>query len=353
MRAAVVLVLVGCYAPHAVPGSPCASDGSCPDGLQCVAATCVAPGTSDDAPVSTMPDAHLVDGCTPSGPELCGDGIDQDCDGIDPACAANDAPGDAIDISAGGTFMADLTYAHDDVSQTGCSGDGGRDVFYKVVLSAPEVVYFDTFGSSFGTVVRVIAGSACTATGAVPACTAGACGGAQSQLAQSLPAGTSCVIVDQHAGDTTGALVLHVKRAGRDATPLAAGVHTMTGNSCSGANVTQPGNGCVINDSKTAEDVAYYFTACPAQTLTLDASTCADSTKTHYDTVMYLRAAGTNQSIACDDDSNTCTARPDRADGHPDGSIISGSATGPNLFMLTVDGYDGACGVYQLDTNLQ
>jgi len=358
MRAVVLLVLAGCYAPHPVPGGPCASDGTCPAGLECAAVTgtCELPGGASDAPVGPDLDASpVVDGCTPTGPELCGDGIDQDCDGTDPACAANDAPDGAIDVTSGGTFDGDLTYAHDDAGQLGCGSDGGRDLFYQVVLSSPEVFYFDTFGSSFGTVVRVLPGTACTtSTSMPPPCSDHACGGAQSQLALSLPAGTSCVIVDQHDGDTTGALVLHVKRAGRNATALPGGTQTITGDSCTGSNATQPGNNCVMGDSKTAKDVAYFFTACPSTTLHLDASTCVDATATHFDTVVYLRAAGSNQALACEDDDNSCVARPDRSDGHPDGSILTNvSAAGPNLFLLTVDGYNGACGAFELETNLQ
>jgi len=47
-------------------------------------------------------------------------------------------------------------------------------------------------------------------------------------------------------------------------------------------------------------------------------------------------------------------ARPDRNDGHPDGSILTGiPAKGPELFWLVVDGFGAACGTYQLDTNLR
>ncbi|HET9988719.1 MAG TPA: hypothetical protein VFQ65_09365, partial [Kofleriaceae bacterium] len=71
-----------------------------------------------------------------------------------------------------------------------------------------------------------------------------------------------------------------------------------------------------------------------------------------FDTVVYVRQTG-GASLACEDDDNTCAARTERPN-NPDGSILRGvPATGPGLFWLTVDGYNGQCGGYQLVTNLQ
>ncbi|HUJ57778.1 MAG TPA: hypothetical protein VLX92_04785 [Kofleriaceae bacterium] len=329
MRAALAIALVACYAPHAQQGSPC-SDGPCPPGLVCSPATLTCEVTAIE------PDA-------PSGGEPA-----------PPAAPANDLPGGAIDVTAGGTFTADLAGAHDDAPQVGCSGDGGLDVYYSVTLARPQVYYFDTFGSSFATIVRAFGGVDCADAGAMPsACSELACSGTASQLAISLPAGTSCIIVDQRAGEPTSELALEVAPGGRDGLPLAPGVQTTTGSSCSGRNAAQPSNSCVSGDSRTAQDVGYFFTACPGQTLALDASTCVDPTVTDYDTVIYLRQQGVAGTLACNDDSATCMPRPDRPD-HADGSVITNvAATGPGLFWLTIDGYNGACGPYQLDTDLR
>jgi hypothetical protein len=268
-------------------------------------------------------------------------------------CAANDAPGGAIDISAGGTFTGDLRYARDDAAQADCGGDGGRDLFYKVVLAAPEVVYVDTFGSSFGTIVRVFPGKACTDLVIAPACNRNACGGAQSQIAGTLPAGTSCVVIDQHAADTSGMLTMHVTRGGRDGSPLGPNMQTYTSTSCTGKDNSSPGNACAGNDTATSEDAGYYFMVCPSQTLTLDASTCVDATVTSFDTVMYVRRVGNANNLACNDDTATCMARPARPT-KPDGSTFANVALGvTGLYWLTVDGYSGACGTYRLDTNLR
>jgi hypothetical protein len=248
--------------------------------------------------------------------------------------------------------MADLTFATDDAPQNGCGGDGGRDVFYEITLPAPEVVYLDTFASNFETEVRLYPGKDCKSIAGMPQCNHDQCGGLQSQLATQLPGGTTCIVVDQNAGDSNGALTLLVKRGGRTATRLDTGMQTNTGDTCTGANTSNAPMNCVTGDSNTSKDLAYFFTACPNETLKLDASTCGDATQTHFDTVMYLKPAGSG-STACNDDSDTClprTERPDKADGS---IFTNANAVGPNLFFLVVDGYGGACGGYQLVTNLR
>lgn len=344
MRWFFVLVLGACYAPVPQPGSPCDDEHPCPSQLVCAAGTDRCERTDVDAPVPE---------CTVTGAEICGDAIDQDCDGADTACAANDLAADAIDVTLGGTFEADLTFAHDDAPQKGCLGDGGIDVFYRITLSAPQLYYFDTFGTSFDSIVRVFPGTACDAiTGSqTPSCDHDACASRDAQEVVTLPSGTSCVVVDQKAGETGGAMKLRVIAGGRTGSALAAGPATVTGDTCTSTNQTDPNTPC--NDVADAKDIGYWFTACPGETRRLDASTCVAPANTHFDTAIYLRAAG-QQDLVCVDDTSACPARPDRADMQPDGSVFTNvAAVGPGLFWLVVDGFAAAaCGGYQLDTNL-
>lgn len=350
MRWGILLGVAACYAPNPQAGSPCATS-PCPDGLVCSPATLTCERTAVDAAAHDV--RILVDGCTPA-PEICGNGADEDCDGVDQPCPDNDAAPGAIDVTEGGMFVANVSAATDDAPNTGCGGVGGRDVFFTASPSAAEVYYFDTFGANFATAVRVYPGKSCAAIAGTPTCSDHDCGGAQSQLALQLPAGTSCIVVDQAADETHGALVLAVKRGGRAGAALAGGVHTTTGDTCNGPNASAPAVGCAGDETNTAKDLAYFFTACPNETMHLDASTCADPTLTHFDTELYVRAAGSTTTLACnDDDEAVCqprTERPDKADG----SVLTNvAAEGPDLFWLTVDGYGGACGGYQLVTNLR
>lgn len=378
MQCRVVLLLLlldACYSPLPQLGNPCDEQHPCPMPLVCAVGrvaldpqpTCQQTASLPDATPDAAPDA----GCVPTA-EICGDGIDQDCRDGDLACEVNDKPADAIDVTGGGAFMADLLRAHDDLSNAGCNGDGGNDVFYQVMLGNPEVYYFDTFGSSFDTSIRVFPGVPCTSVAGAsdPACDDDACGGDASQLALELPAGASCVVVDKNENASVevdqGALQLHVVPGGRTGMELPRGVATLSGDTCHGVDASHPQRTHKVGDDddcaapgSATPDLAYFFTACPGQPTLIDASTCADPTKTHFDTVLYIHPVG-GDYLACEDDDHhhICGPRPDRPDQAPDGSILTAVAIQTaGLYWLVVDGSNPSngialqCGPYQLDTN--
>jgi hypothetical protein len=311
------------------------ADDGFPVGVECTVGTgaCAATGAWECDEVGGVA-CSAVEG-SPTA-ELCGDGIDQDCGGGDPTCPSNDRPSGAINISAGGTFTVDLAAAHNDhtVGTCGVVNGGGRDVYYRFTLPAAEVVYADTFGSTYDTVLRLYSGS-CTGLDDQQVCADDICSGRQSQLAMQLPAGSYCLIVDQYyATETAGATVLNFTRGGRTGTAIAAGSGSRSGDTCGDADVTSPG--C---RTSTAGDEAYYFTTCPADSRLVDANTCTAG----YDSVIYLRSGNAgNADVRCDDDS--C--------GSLHSQFVDAPISGAGLHWLIVDGYQASCGTYTLSYSM-
>jgi hypothetical protein len=344
MRLLFLVGLVGCYSLTVHPGAPCGPGGACPGNLTCAAdQTCQPPGGADagrdsspleDAPIDTPIDA-------PPGIDACSTCI----------APANDLPGDAIDISAGGDFTADLTYAHDDASKPSsgqfCGSGGGLDVFYKIHVAADEVYYIDTFGSDFDTVIRVFHGS-CTG-GAAPSGTtcrndASACGSVQTQFANTLDAGDNCVVIDGLDGTQTGhSLHVHVEPGGRDGTRIvnASGTQMFSGTPFdTGGDSNVEAGSCADYGSP---DHGFYFTPCPGDTLHVTATTCnAATAAAPWDTALY--AHGPGGELDCTDDDDTACALGGGL------STIGFTARNAHLYWVVVDaGSPNTSGPYELD----
>ena len=274
--------------------------------------------------------------------ETCGDSVDQDCNGNDAVCPVNDRPAGAVDVSNGGQFTADLVAAHDDnwTSGTDCGIQGGRDVFYQLTLPAAEVVYFDTFGSTFDSVLRIYAGS-CASLGAIQACGDDACAQQRTQLARELAAGTYCIVADQYSSTVTaGALVLNVKRGGRAGSQVS-GSGSVSGTTTGKTNLSTAS--CEANT--TQPDVSYFFLSCPSVTTTVAANTCSG---TAFDAVMYVKAGvATSADVACSDDVSGCGngLQP---------KITGATVSGANINWIIVDGFgQTGNGAYTLTYSIQ
>ena len=277
------------------------------------------------------------------GVEYCGDGVDGDCSGgADPACPGGDTRATAVDVSASGTFTADVAFAHDDASPP-CAGGGGRDVFFQFTLAADQVVYADTFGSTYDTVLKLENGP-CTAAGASVACVNDSCSTTRSQLIRpTLAAGTYCLLVD--AVGAAGTLTLHFAAGGRTAPQLATGASTLTGDTCASTHRSAPAT-CAY-PAATAPDDAFWFTLCAGETRSLDAVLCGGAT---FDTVLYVRQGSvvTGADAGCNDDSTCGMAFTLQS------TLVAVPVVGPGLFWLVMDGYYGVmeCGPYTLGVTL-
>jgi len=344
-RSVLLAVLAACYSPSPPAGSPCSDTEPCPSTLTCspVSHTCeLQGGTINDAPMALhdsprgMIDAPRVDASSDADTlMLCGTGVN-------PPCPPNDLPSGAIDVTAGGTFTADIRFAHDDASPGGgtlCGNAGGRDVFYEATTGFAEVWYFDTLGSDFDSVIRVYSGPCVSGAGSGQTCHDNACGGTQTQWVGTISAGTSCIVVDQASSSVTnGSLVLHVERGHHNGTKImtGAGVKT-TGDTTSTGDNTTPACASAGNDQ------AFYFTTCPGNSFTAHATTC--NAATTWDTA--LEGAGPTGATACNDDDATCS-------GNQNASTISFATPGAHLWWLIVDaGATGAFGPFELDTTIQ
>ena len=267
-----------------------------------------------------------------SGPAIVPDTSAGSC----ATCPPNDQPAGAIAITGSGRIDASLANAHDDITAS-CGTAGGRDLFYELVVPTAQVVYVDTVSSAFDGVLSIYAGP-CSTQPAQLACSDDPCTGSRhAQLARSLTAGTHCLVVDEGTiGDgSPDDVVLDVVFAGRDGVELAgAGPWTVTGNTCTGSDLSDPGCELDAPNPGSAKDLMYWFTVCPG-THMVKASTCAS---VGYDSIVSLRSD--SGELACRDDG---CANPASS-----GSSLVSSTTGNGLMMVVVDGWGGACGPFSL-----
>ncbi len=302
-------------------------NGLCDDGYPCCAGSTLACTTA----CGTTGSQVCSGSCTPAtccaATETCGNGCDDNCaGGIDEGCgSSNDTCAFAtpITLSAGRTTTSGST--------AGASNDGGclggPDVWFRFSLTQREIVSINTFGSTYDTALALRAGF-CGAGTAF--CTDDVCG-VQTEITQTLDAGTYYVIVGGYAASSAGAFTLNIEHlpVGNDgsATLLPLGSTTQSG--------TTAGTGVVDGScrSGTAPEHLYYWTQCSyALGGAFSASTCAGTT---YDSVIYLRSGQTGADLACNDDA--CALQS---------SITATVPGGFGLFGFYVDGYYLYSGAY-------
>ncbi|MGE0871430.1 MAG: hypothetical protein AB7P03_22910 [Kofleriaceae bacterium] len=325
-----------CYGPNAAVGIPCNAQLECPSGQVCDLAapggpTCViTTSPRDDASPDTDSGVIKIPLDAFEGPLDASVDAAVDAALIYPA-PANDLAADAIDVSSGGTYSWDSTGAADDFSPS-CAAGSGPDVFFKITLAAPEVIYLDTFGSAANSVIVVRTGD-CTPIGSAEACVDDSCGTTQSHGAWSLPAGTHCIIADQ-VGDTGGSMAkLKVTRGNRAGDPLTGASGSVSGNTCTSDNNSNNSGSC---GNEPANDHHFFVAACPGAH-SLHIETCTGAS---WDTVLQIRN-NANSSLGCTDDD--CSGLQ---------SSLTETVIGPGLFWAIIDGYED-CGAYTMQYSMQ
>jgi hypothetical protein len=289
-----------------------------------------------------LPDLGDVD----SGPvmcvsdELC-DGRDNDCDGdTDEGCPAsspvNDTCAGAIALTGATGTRAGDTINGAVANTTDCST--GLDVFYRVDVAVASVVYVDTFGSSFDTVLSY-RGTSCPGT-ASRCNDDDDCDSLQEQIGVLVSPGSHYFAVHAYSTSvTTGSVSIRwqVTAAPAGNLEVVDGSGSYSGTTSSSAGRISP----TCGGGSSGFEHAYYWFQCPGASRTVSAHTCFSD----YDTTLSI--VGPTGTLACNDDSSDwllCSP----------GSELSGITTsGAGFFAIFVDAYDSdAYGSYVLSTNL-
>jgi hypothetical protein len=95
------------------------------------------------------------------------------------------------------TNVIDASSAKDDVKPS-CGVAGGRDVMFDVTITGNQRLYVDTFGTGYGVVLAIYAGTCASLTAASSdvSCVATSCSDYVKQWSELLAAGNYCVVVD-------------------------------------------------------------------------------------------------------------------------------------------------------------
>ncbi|WP_437968451.1 MXAN_6577-like cysteine-rich protein [Sorangium sp. So ce260] len=211
-----------------------------------------------------------------------------------------------------------------------CGASNAPDMIYRFTAPENGIYLFDTFGSSFDTVLQLLNGSC----GGTPLRCNDDSGGPQSSLSAELVAGQTVFIVVDGRGTSTGDYVLRVERFNGSGTCRAAinlGSElplTRTGSTSRQPNSATPS--CTTGSD--APDMVFTYTAPVAGRYVID--TIGSS----FDTFLHLHTRScSGVTLACDDDS-----------GGSGTSKITRTLNAGQVIAVVVDGYGTASGNFTL-----
>lgn len=284
-------------------------------------------------PVYIPPDPSV---CQPRD-EVCGDGQDQNCNGIPddgcPPLTGNDSCESAHFLDGGGTWTGWIG-AGTAIPPSSCGGSGGA-LYFSFTVLANEVVYLSTYGSSLDTVLH-IEKDGCGKVSEVH-CSDDGCGRAQSHFVGTLPAGSYRAVVQAKQRGATGEVKLNVQRSGCGDAKHMEGPGVWEGDT----SRSQP-NTMTSCGFGAASDDLWYFATCPGTTFL-----SIDSCGSRYDTVLELRKGSCRgRAVDCDDDAPAGVC----GEGAGTASLIQKTLTEEGLWFLVVDGYlNTNAGPYRLE----
>ncbi len=332
---------------------------ACPSGQSCAAGACAcaagqtlcgsgASAACVDVQSSSLHCGRCGNACAAGVP--CTSGV---CRGTPPA---NDTRAGAVTVTEG-VYVVDTTSArHDTEGACGCTA-AGNDLFFRVIVTAPEVVYADTFGTAWDTALFFQdrdGNNLAPASSDQVTCNDDAtlCPGfgVDSAVVARLAPGTYYLVLSGCGAGPGRLAVRRVPAGGGVARRIAptASLQTLTGTT-SGASAVS-GACC----SSGAED-SYYWVTCPgAPAETLYASTCSLSTGANLSTGLDVTlaqhtSAPRGHAPVCNADTGSVCR-----EGATVASLISETpADGAGLNALVVDSCTSLHGSYTVQYSLR
>ncbi|MBK8692149.1 MAG: hypothetical protein IPN17_07525, partial [Deltaproteobacteria bacterium] len=249
------------------------------------------------------------------------------CDGAGTCRPTNDRPENATylgSLPAGQRVTSGNTCGASTQPSAWCNGQS--EIYYYVYVTRRSVLYVDTFGSTFDTVINVSSNGYDSY-----ACNDDSCGTLQSQIAPGSPfvvnPGYYYIAVGGFVG-SCGNFTLRVQ-----AVPASNAVIRVGRGGGQVAYYSTAGQANMVNLGCGASggDITFYWTLCPGiGGGTFSANTCSGYTT--YDTALEY-FDGTSGGAACNDDS--CGLRS---------SLSVGVSTGPGIRAFYQDGWGGQVG---------
>ncbi len=280
--------------------------------------------------------------CEPQA-EVCGDAVDQDCDGQpdvwdedcstggcepwDPFCetptavTGNDTCQTAYELTEAGTFQGTLPAASS-TSLPVCGGSGAS-AYFRFELSEEQAVYLGAIGSSVDTVVALYAGG-CDAEPL--RCGDDDCGTTSGHFVAILPPGSSLAAVGGKRPDAAGSYRFEFERAAPGGAQIIARPGVYAGNTASSGDDIQA---CAALGTATGRgpDDLYVLATCNSP---VTVSTCG--TTTFYSVLEARTASDFELSTQC----STSGESDCRSD--PMGSTLTAYNTSAGMMFIAVDG---------------